>query len=936
MKEKTTPKTSPPRKVKGTVLFTVVCVMMVLIVCLMGTLALAATANNRAMNTYSTAQTQATAKAGVNAIISAMQNNKDVAIAAAGVSAANPKEVVSNINIEYIGTDADGNSAMATATELGRITDASIEYAGEKYILDSEGNPVAKTVIKVSATATQGTASSTHTAYILRDVDSEDDDEGENQGFVATGSATSGNHTSVYGGAYIGFDDQFRNPANWIHPNTYTTYSAKDAKTVYETDFQVNGNFENDTATDMYLIVKSLKSGMTVWGDLTLNHPLYIDTTNATSAAYSSTTNYTDVPYIYVDGDLHLKAANPVIGPEGATPGKEVPLNIFCNNIVDDYGSAHALNIKADIYCYGTGTTDLKSPSSTTLYKWAADMVEPGGTGATNHVGGGFYSKGSLELAGTCTFNGDICVDGDLILNGATLKVEGDIKVGGTFKANNCNVTVANGKTVTAGGAVATANVKYANGSAVTIAQTNPNAVQRLKAGYTKEEGLCVFAEFNYNNSGNKYYWMKPEWSYLTSTGQWGVLGDRFPELLVVQEPDQGLRLNPDPNVPSGYRRTNGEEYPVDAVPKYSVYKDPGGVEVSEDEATEWIDSVTNLPIAHAKMFPDAYEKDVILGKLNPDGSPATTKDYKIITTVPEILANTSDPYHTEYTVPSTAAEACSTKILNLNSSGAEAGYWTKVGNPPVYTVTNSCTITGNVSDQTSVVIKAPASGTEIWVVLDSVSVSGGCFVVDDTTSAGKVNLLVKGNCTFSGSPTPSDNANIVLSDGNRWPSNSYSFLSTATIAKPLSTSGGTYQIYTSESLAMKDGDGNLLYPKVNVPVLNIYSEKGAPGSTDAAATLTVNNNTTATANIKAPYLDFNQASMGGATPACTLYYNGYNIADAPATNIGCIGCMICHEFSAGNNWMLLYSGSGGGNSTTPTYEDAIMTQWQVLYYENF
>ena len=35
-------------KVKGTVLFTVVSVMMVLIVFLMGTLALAATANNRA------------------------------------------------------------------------------------------------------------------------------------------------------------------------------------------------------------------------------------------------------------------------------------------------------------------------------------------------------------------------------------------------------------------------------------------------------------------------------------------------------------------------------------------------------------------------------------------------------------------------------------------------------------------------------------------------------------------------------------------------------------------------------------------------------------------------------------------------------------------------------------------------------------------------
>ena len=63
MKERTNPKSVAPRKVKGTVLFTVVCVMMVLIVFLIGTLALAGTASMRASNTYSSTQTQATARA---------------------------------------------------------------------------------------------------------------------------------------------------------------------------------------------------------------------------------------------------------------------------------------------------------------------------------------------------------------------------------------------------------------------------------------------------------------------------------------------------------------------------------------------------------------------------------------------------------------------------------------------------------------------------------------------------------------------------------------------------------------------------------------------------------------------------------------------------------------------------------------------------------
>ena len=52
MKDKTIPK-AVPKKVKGTVLFTVVAVMMVLIVFLMGTLALAATVTKKSADKVS-------------------------------------------------------------------------------------------------------------------------------------------------------------------------------------------------------------------------------------------------------------------------------------------------------------------------------------------------------------------------------------------------------------------------------------------------------------------------------------------------------------------------------------------------------------------------------------------------------------------------------------------------------------------------------------------------------------------------------------------------------------------------------------------------------------------------------------------------------------------------------------------------------------------
>ena len=146
MKEKANVQSAAPRKVKGTVLFTVVCVMMVLIVFLMGTLALATTANNRAMKNFSTAQTQQTAKAGVEAVMAAMRNDKDVAQAVANITATTP---ITNIAIDL------------ESTSMGRIQDVKVELAGTKYIVDTHDDSatknqmVPKKVIRISATAVQ-------------------------------------------------------------------------------------------------------------------------------------------------------------------------------------------------------------------------------------------------------------------------------------------------------------------------------------------------------------------------------------------------------------------------------------------------------------------------------------------------------------------------------------------------------------------------------------------------------------------------------------------------------------------------------------------------------------------------------------------------------------------------------------------------------------
>jgi hypothetical protein len=466
MKERTHPKSVAPRKVKGTVLFTVVVVMMVLIVFLMGALALASTANQRAMNTYNTVQTQATAKAGVNAILSAIQNEASVATAAAGVNSSNPHIAVSNFSFERIGSVDAGDGTMKDALiaegAMGRITEAGIEYVGKKAVVDPSTNAIVqKDVIKLSATAVQGTATSTYCAYLLRDAVLPSNTKGANKGFVSTGNAASGNHTSVYGGSYFGFDQLFKTQAiDVAHP--FTTYKLEDSAITFETDVQVNGNLSNDSGSDFHLVNKSTGSGLTVWGNLLLSHPLYIESVNtlAKNLQGSPAPSYTKIPYIYVEGDIDFNSglSNACIIPKSygqtydAIGKTDVPLNIFCHSIKDHCTNAHGVRIMGNLFCYGTDEMvfTYAKDNTTGLYKWAANFADKDGheqNGTGVGVGGNFYTMGSLKLTNNSDFhfNGDVYIDKNLTLEGGSkMTVTGNLYVKGSKNiAAGCTCTSA-------------------------------------------------------------------------------------------------------------------------------------------------------------------------------------------------------------------------------------------------------------------------------------------------------------------------------------------------------------------------------------------------------------------------------------------------------------------------------------------------------------
>ncbi len=868
MKEKTI-----STKLKGTVLYTVVSVLMVLIVFLMGTLALAATANNRAMNNYNSAQTQTTAKAAVEAVMSAMQNNASVATAAAGVDESHPLLTLEGITFE------DGS--------LGTVDFATIEYAGKKWIYEDDtesddyGKMVEKTVVKISATVSQGKESSTVSVYVLKDSSPAVPNDGNNNGFVSTGSASTDNHVSAFGGTYLGFDAAYADPNNILLSDIDFKFVNGEA---IETDMQINGNFYVNNGS-MTLVIKEPGSGLTVWGNMGLNKEFYVRSVNATTATFTSSDarSYREIPYIYVENNLAVNFDNGGIG------SSDIPLNIFCGDI--DINGNGSKTIYADIYCYDPTAVSEFTPGggNSLLYKWVATVVDPSGS-EKEVSAGNFYSKGSLKIGSNgATFDGNVVVGGDVTID-ATTTIKGNLTVGGTLYANN---------KLTVNGTIYCDDIRDYGGTNTAGLVPDVDTTKTIKGhyevkpGYTYEVKQAVYSKtLTIVHDGWTEY---NAWGWAKEDGT--VIERIYQDLVGVLQPDDTMLYYQ--SWDTGY--TNPIEPPT-----YEVYKNSAGDEVEAEEAGTWVDTqyfnAAGDLLASPVIIPKEYEKDVILGKEVLAGHDSTD-DSKIITTVNDVLTSSTNPYNTLHEIPSTYLADVEANDFTLGGSVTEvAGVIKQDGSK--YIITGSCTIGGNLNQQT-VEFKVP-TGQEIWVKVKGMNCANNCqFIQDDSDPnyRGTVNLLLTGDLKFTGNNNPSI---------------------TTTTVQSLLSAGDAFQIYTNSAYAVAD------VPTIHGVNLNIYADTNAHE-------LYFQNSTTITANIKAPYLTITIASGGGRAPSNShIYYNGFDVlSDANSKNLGCIGCCIIKEFYSQNNWTLLYVGRSGGGGNDG-FEDAIMKNWKILYYENY
>lgn len=422
-------------KLKGTVLFTVISVMSLLIIFLTSTLVLATSASNRSHKNYSASQAEYTARAAIDSFSQAMVRNVAIAQSVVNLNSSNP---TLNPTVEIVNSDM---GKVGYYDEDGNLEENKIrvEYVGDTYVY-SENKWVAQQVLRITATAVVGGEESTVTAYMRKKAPDEPKPLSI-KGFQTLGA---GGYTTtsgyVSGAISMGITDE---PAN----RTYDLSNASE----YNTDmFFVNGNL-NVMGNDIRIDATKTNAAAIVMGDLVMQNSFLIDVNypyatreNANAGTpWKYELTQKDIPYIYVDGSIKPgTATNPfkvqTSGIDTATAkATNSPYNVFCGHFDPD-NSSNGVSIKGDIYIMGNesgakGTSYFgrKNQNMTELYAWTNSVLNRTETQFYSN-GGNLYSRDNLQVE-NAHIKGDVRVDGDFMLGDGVI-IEGDLVVSGRIR----------------------------------------------------------------------------------------------------------------------------------------------------------------------------------------------------------------------------------------------------------------------------------------------------------------------------------------------------------------------------------------------------------------------------------------------------------------------------------------------------------------------
>lgn len=477
-------KTIKNRKLKGSVLLTVVSVMALLIIFLSGTLVLATAANNRAHVNYSTAQTNITARTVVETAYKATKKDKAFATAINGLSATN----------KHLDIPVDISSSGTNTKTFGHVDSLSADYVGtRKFYSQVKNQWVDCVIVKIEADVTMNGVTSTSNVYLVKDPpEPPGGGGGGGAGFVTTGGAGFPSQSNLYGGSYLGIPKKTV-ASTYDYIANYSTYgggylshedfSFKNAGSLMEADVVINGNFDPGNLSK--IVYPGTGRGITIWGNCTFSDSSFGNIGEIYSPtltiAKAGDVKFKDIPYFYVDGEFSgsIKSGPQSSGTDNkpTAPDSAIPFNTFAGNInVNDA----KFSVTGDLYLMNPDKTNtLKPKDDAKLYSWSYSVIRKTGDPVTAKAAGDIYSKGDFVIAGQKNIElQNLYIAKDLEIQDfeGTLTINGNLIVGGDITGKFKN----NGKIVVTGNVYADSSSITGENDAGTRATTFNNSVKDI------------------------------------------------------------------------------------------------------------------------------------------------------------------------------------------------------------------------------------------------------------------------------------------------------------------------------------------------------------------------------------------------------------------------------------------------------------------------
>lgn len=442
-------------KAEGSVLFTVVSVMMVMVVFLMSTLVLTTSANRRTYYTFYQNQAQYTAQGVLDAISNSAYSNADFSAWINEIDVG--EEAFINVDVSQLKSD---DTHLRIPLTDGSEVIAKVEKIAHNYIWDRDSAAIHEQggwKITVTASVGQGRNASEYTManYIYANPEVEVGTGEFNMAdwteFGGLNVKQGGSHTTHPGDAsankakamFLGAttNGSVSNNLLCLGPQTYGTRSLPAGRGNYANQGTVA--FTNDSPTvgnSIFIgnfdcnckktyVAQTAGEGVQFWGDFYAQNmfEMFADLN-------VEPTEYRYIPYLYVDGNLHF---NQDTGQEIGMHG--FPVNIYTNQMTNA-----PQNMTGDIYMYNPEVDSTYNHArATNLHYFIASNIQKTNYSNRGYVGGDIIStNNSLTISGNVTYiNGDVIManpNGTLIINALSgrLDIRGAILCAGDLVIN--------------------------------------------------------------------------------------------------------------------------------------------------------------------------------------------------------------------------------------------------------------------------------------------------------------------------------------------------------------------------------------------------------------------------------------------------------------------------------------------------------------------